>query len=66
MFTHPPLIDNNHSSETPDLPGLEAIDVIGAGFMGVGLAHALAQSALLTPVDVDLHGPQERARVLQL
>jgi hypothetical protein len=37
MFTHPPLIDNNDSGETLDLPGVEAIDVIGAGFIGVGL-----------------------------
>ena len=66
MFTHPPLIDNNRSGETPDLPGLEAIDVIGVEFMRLGLSHVSAQSALLTPVDVDLHGPQERARVLQL
>jgi 3-hydroxybutyryl-CoA dehydrogenase len=48
MSTHPPLIDNKHSGETPDLPALKTIGVIGAGVMGVGLAHALAQSGLRT------------------
>src|ERR1700748_2028068 len=48
MSTHPPLIDNQHSGETPDLPALKTIGVIGAGVMGVGLAHALAQSGLRT------------------
>jgi 3-hydroxybutyryl-CoA dehydrogenase len=48
MSAHPPLIDNKHSGETPDLPRLETIGVIGAGVMGVGLAHALAQSGLRT------------------
>ena len=48
MSTHPPLIDNKHSGEPPDLPRLETIGVIGAGVMGVGLAHALAQSGLRT------------------
>lgn len=46
MSTHPPLIDNKQSGENPDLPRLETIGVIGAGVMGVGLAHALAQSGL--------------------
>lgn len=48
MSTHPPLIDNKQSGENPDLPRLETIGVIGAGVMGVGLAHALAQSGLRT------------------
>jgi len=48
MSAHPPLIDNKRSGETPDLPRLETIGVIGAGVMGVGLAHALAQSGLRT------------------
>jgi 3-hydroxybutyryl-CoA dehydrogenase len=48
MSTHPPLIDNQQSGEAPDLPPLATIGVIGAGVMGVGLAHALAQSGLLT------------------
>lgn len=48
MSTHPPLIDNKRSGENPDLPRLETICVIGAGVMGVGLAHALAQSGLRT------------------
>src|SRR5436305_140542 len=48
MSTHPPLIDNKQSGETPDLPRLETIGVIGAGVMGVGLAHALAQAGLRT------------------
>jgi 3-hydroxybutyryl-CoA dehydrogenase len=42
------MTDNKHSGETPDLPRLETIGVIGAGVMGVGLAHALAQSGLRT------------------
>src|SRR6185437_3206130 len=32
----------------PSLPRLETVGVIGAGVMGVGLAHALAQSGLRT------------------
>ncbi|HEV8183537.1 MAG TPA: 3-hydroxyacyl-CoA dehydrogenase NAD-binding domain-containing protein, partial [Candidatus Angelobacter sp.] len=48
MSAHPPLIDNKHAGETPDLPRLETIGVVGAGVMGVGLAHALAQSGLRT------------------
>lgn len=48
MSAHPPMTDNKHSGETPDLPRLETIGVIGAGVMGVGLAHALAQSGLRT------------------
>ncbi|HEV2990414.1 MAG TPA: 3-hydroxyacyl-CoA dehydrogenase NAD-binding domain-containing protein [Candidatus Angelobacter sp.] len=48
MSTHPPLIDNKQSGENPELPHLETIGVIGAGVMGVGLAHALAQSGLRT------------------
>jgi 3-hydroxybutyryl-CoA dehydrogenase len=45
---HPPLIDNNQSGDNPGLPRLETVAVIGAGVMGVGLAHALAQNGLRT------------------
>src|SRR6476659_3154867 len=48
MSAHPPLIDDKHSGNNLDLPRLETIGVIGAGVMGVGLAHALAQSGLRT------------------
>jgi 3-hydroxybutyryl-CoA dehydrogenase len=48
MSAHPPLIDNKHSGDNPSLPRLETIGVIGAGVMGVGLAHALAQSGFRT------------------
>lgn len=44
----PPQIENKKSGENPALPRLETIGVIGAGVMGVGLAHALAQSGLRT------------------
>lgn len=44
----PPLIDKKQSGENLMLPRLETIGVIGAGVMGVGLAHALAQSGLRT------------------
>lgn len=48
MPAHPPLIDNKQSADNSSLPRLETIGVIGAGVMGVGLAHALAQSGLRT------------------
>jgi len=48
MSTHPPLIDHKQSGDNPGLARLETIGVIGAGVMGVGLAHALAQSGLRT------------------
>ncbi|HKV95705.1 MAG TPA: 3-hydroxyacyl-CoA dehydrogenase NAD-binding domain-containing protein [Candidatus Angelobacter sp.] len=48
MPAHPPLIENNQSADNPSLPRLETVGVIGAGVMGVGLAHALAQSGLRT------------------
>ena len=48
MSAHPPLIDNKQSGDNPSLPRLETIGVIGAGVMGVGLAHALAQCGLRT------------------
>ncbi len=48
MSAHPPLIDNKKSGDNASLPRLETIGVIGAGVMGVGLAHALAQSGLRT------------------
>ncbi|HEY1939776.1 MAG TPA: 3-hydroxyacyl-CoA dehydrogenase NAD-binding domain-containing protein [Candidatus Angelobacter sp.] len=48
MPAHPPLIDNKQSGDNRSLPRLETIGVIGAGVMGVGLAHALAQSGLRT------------------
>ncbi len=48
MSAHPPLIDNKQSGDNPSLPRLETIGVIGAGVMGVGLAHALAQGGLRT------------------
>ena len=48
MPAHPPQIESKKSGENPVLPRLETIGVIGAGVMGVGLAHALAQSGLRT------------------
>ena len=48
MSAHPPVIDDKQSGDNPGLPRLETIGVIGAGVMGVGLAHALAQSGLRT------------------
>ena len=48
MPAHPPLIDNKQSADNSSLPRLETVGVIGAGVMGVGLAHALAQSGLRT------------------
>jgi 3-hydroxybutyryl-CoA dehydrogenase len=48
MPAHQPLTDNKQSGSNLDLPRLETIGVIGAGVMGVGLAHALAQSGLRT------------------
>ncbi|MGB8130257.1 MAG: 3-hydroxyacyl-CoA dehydrogenase NAD-binding domain-containing protein [Candidatus Angelobacter sp.] len=48
MPARPPLIDKKQSGDGPTLPRLETIGVIGAGVMGVGLAHALAQSGLNT------------------
>ncbi|HEY2168917.1 MAG TPA: 3-hydroxyacyl-CoA dehydrogenase NAD-binding domain-containing protein, partial [Candidatus Angelobacter sp.] len=45
---HPPLIDNKQSGDNLNVSRLETIGVIGAGVMGVGLAHALAQSGLRT------------------
>jgi 3-hydroxybutyryl-CoA dehydrogenase len=46
VSTHLPLIDNEQSGHDPGLPRLETIGVVGAGVMGVGLAHALAQSGM--------------------
>ncbi len=43
MFTHPPPTDNKPSGEALDVPGLEAIGVIGSASHGFGLAHALAR-----------------------
>ncbi|HEV3038323.1 MAG TPA: 3-hydroxyacyl-CoA dehydrogenase NAD-binding domain-containing protein [Candidatus Angelobacter sp.] len=48
MPAQPPLIDNKQSGEKPGLTHLDIIGVIGAGVMGVGLAHALAQAGLRT------------------
>jgi len=48
MSAHPPAISDKQSGDNPGLPRLETIGVIGAGVMGVGLAHALAQSGLRT------------------
>src|SRR5215469_10674422 len=48
MPAHLPLIDNKPSGDNLALPRLETIGVIGAGVMGVGLAHALAQGGLRT------------------
>lgn len=48
MSAHPPLIDAKQAGETEDRSRLETIGVVGAGVMGVGLAHALAQSGLCT------------------
>ncbi len=48
MSAHPPVIDDQQSGDNSGLPRLETIGVIGAGVMGVGLAHALAQSGLRT------------------
>ncbi|HEY2912947.1 MAG TPA: 3-hydroxyacyl-CoA dehydrogenase NAD-binding domain-containing protein, partial [Candidatus Angelobacter sp.] len=48
MSVHPPVIDDKQSGDNPGFPRLETIGVIGAGVMGVGLAHALAQSGLRT------------------
>jgi 3-hydroxybutyryl-CoA dehydrogenase len=48
MSTHPPVINDKQSGNNSGLPRLETIGVIGAGVMGVGLAHALAQSGLRT------------------
>ncbi|MGC2743847.1 MAG: 3-hydroxyacyl-CoA dehydrogenase NAD-binding domain-containing protein, partial [Candidatus Angelobacter sp.] len=48
MPAHPPLIDNKQSGDNTSVPRLETIGVIGAGVMGVGMAHALAQSGLRT------------------
>ncbi len=48
MSAHQPLIGNKQSGDSRPLPRLETVGVIGAGVMGVGLAHALAQSGLRT------------------
>ena len=48
MSAHPPVISDKQSGDNLGLPRLETIGVIGAGVMGVGLAHALAQSGLRT------------------
>lgn len=48
MSAHPPVINDKQFGDNPGLPRLETIGVIGAGVMGVGLAHALAQSGLRT------------------
>ena len=48
MSAHPPVTDDKQSGDNLGLPRLETIGVIGAGVMGVGLAHALAQSGLRT------------------
>jgi 3-hydroxybutyryl-CoA dehydrogenase len=46
MSAHLRLIDNEQSGQNPGLPRLETIGVIGAGVMGVGLAHALAERGM--------------------
>lgn len=56
MSTRSRLTDNRQSGENPDLRRLETIGVIGAGVMGVGLAHALAQSGLHTLL-IDVSDP---------
>jgi len=48
MSVHPPVISDKRSGDDQGLPRLETIGVIGAGVMGVGLAHTLAQSGLRT------------------
>jgi 3-hydroxybutyryl-CoA dehydrogenase len=48
MSVHPPVISDKRSGDDQGLPRLETIGVIGAGVMGIGLAHALAQSGLRT------------------
>jgi 3-hydroxybutyryl-CoA dehydrogenase len=48
MAAHPPLTEKKGSGESTNAAHLETIGVIGAGVMGVGLAHALAQSGLQT------------------
>jgi 3-hydroxybutyryl-CoA dehydrogenase len=48
MAAHPLLTDNKSSGENANAVRLEKIGVIGAGVMGIGLAHALAQSGLHT------------------
>jgi 3-hydroxybutyryl-CoA dehydrogenase len=42
------VISDKRSGDDQGLPRLETIGVIGAGVMGIGLAHALAQSGLRT------------------
>ena len=56
MSAHPPVIDDKQSGDNLGLPRLETIGVIGAGVMGVGLAHALAQSGLRTLL-IDVSDP---------
>jgi 3-hydroxybutyryl-CoA dehydrogenase len=46
MSTHLPLIDDEQSGQNLSASPLQTIGVIGAGVMGVGLAHALAQSGM--------------------
>jgi 3-hydroxybutyryl-CoA dehydrogenase len=48
MSAHPPVINDKQSGNNSGLSRLETIGVIGAGVMGVGLSHALAQSGLRT------------------
>jgi 3-hydroxybutyryl-CoA dehydrogenase len=48
MSTSSLLTQNGHSAEGSGIVRLETVGVIGAGVMGVGLAHALAQSGLRT------------------
>jgi 3-hydroxybutyryl-CoA dehydrogenase len=48
MSTSSLLARDGHSAESSGIVQLETVGVIGAGVMGVGLAHALAQSGLRT------------------
>jgi 3-hydroxybutyryl-CoA dehydrogenase len=48
MSAHLPLVESKYSGEKSGMVRLETVGVIGAGVMGVGLAHALAQSGLRT------------------
>ncbi len=51
MSAHPPMTDNRASGETPDLPRLETIGVIGAGVMGVGLVAIVGAVRVAHSVD---------------
>jgi 3-hydroxybutyryl-CoA dehydrogenase len=53
MPASPPLMDASRSGDNSGAARLEAVGVIGAGVMGVGLAQALAQSGL-RPLLIDI------------